>query len=229
MVDSVNEHPPRALLLSAGDADEVADLLDARLVSAALEALAGMPAEALSLRKVARGLGVSHQAPYVHFGSKRRFLAAIAGAGLQQAAGDASAAVAAAGSDPRRRLDALGRSYLDFVRTRPHVHDLAYGPMVAKSDHPLLQNAAIAYWSLLRDAVAACQPPGISEPEVLRRSTAAWGTVYGIARLSALHQIPDSVPTDIDGLIHTAIAVLIAGWQAKPPQDSGATTKLSPA
>jgi AcrR family transcriptional regulator len=229
VVDTVNERPPRTLRLSAGDAGDVADSLDARLVGAALEALAGMPAEALSLRKVARDIGVSHQAPYVHFGSKRRFLAAIAGAGLQEAADDASTAVAAAGPDPRRRLHALARSYLDFVRTRPHVHDLAYGPMVAKSDHPHLQNAAIAYWSLLHDAVAACQPPGTSEPEVLRRSTAAWGTVYGIARLSALHQIPDSVPTDIDGLTHTALAVLIAGWQAKPPQDTDPTTKPSPA
>ena len=51
-------------------------------------------------------------------------------------------------------------------RTCPHVHDLAYGPTVAKRDHPLLQEAAISYWALLHDAVAACQPPDISEKEV---------------------------------------------------------------
>jgi AcrR family transcriptional regulator len=204
--------------------DTVNDSLDARLVSAALEALADGPAEALSLRKVARAVGVSHQAPYVHFGSRRRFLAAVAGVGLQEAADDARTAMAAAGPDPQLRLHALARSYLSFIRTRPHVHDLAYGPTVAKRDHPQLQNAAIAHWTLLHDAVAACQPPGISEPEVLRRSTAAWGTVYGIARLSALHQIPDSVPTDIDGLIRTALDVLMAGWQARPRPDSGPIT-----
>jgi len=180
----------------------------------------------LSLRKVAHGSGVSHQAPYVHFGSRRRFLAAVAGAGLQQAANEASAAVAAAGQEPRRRLQALARSYLDFIRTRPHVHDLAYGPTVAKRDHPQLQNAAIAYWALLHDAVAGVPAPGVSEPEVLRRSAAAWGTVYGIARLSAYHQIPASVPTDIDGLIHTALDALMAGWQTRRRLDSDLATRL---
>ena len=37
------------------------------------------PVDQLSLRRVAEQVGVSHQAPYVHFGSKRRFLAAVAG------------------------------------------------------------------------------------------------------------------------------------------------------
>jgi hypothetical protein len=112
----------------------------------------------------------------------------------------------------------LARSYLHFIRTRPHVHDLAYGPAVAKRDHPLLQDAAITCWALLHDAVAACQPPDISEAEVLGRSAAAWGTVYGIARLAAFHQIPQSVPGDIEGLIDAAIDALVTGWQTQPPR-----------
>ncbi len=190
--------------------------LERRLVRAALDALVEIPADALSLRQIAQDLGVSHQAPYVHFGSKRRFLAAVAGAGLYQAAEEATAAVAAAGKDPLSRLQALARSYLHFIRTCPHVHDLAYGPAVAKRDHPLLQEAAISYWALLHDAVAACQPPDISEKEVLRRSAAVWGTVYGIARLAVFHQIPQSVPTDIGGLVHNALDALVTGWQTQP-------------
>jgi len=195
---------------------ETLDTLDRRLVQAALDALADTPADALSLRQIAQDLGVSHQAPYVHFGSKHTFLAAVAGAGLHQAAQEATAAVAAAGKDPLGQLQALARSYLHFIRTRPHVHDLAYGPAVAKRDHPLLQDAAINYWALLHDAVAACQPPDTSEQEVLRRSAAAWGAVYGIARLAAFHQIPESVPTDIEGLVHTALDALVTGWQTQP-------------
>jgi hypothetical protein len=48
--------------------------------------------ERLSLRRVAKTVGVSHQAPYVHFGDKRRFLAAVAGMGLQEAADEAAIA-----------------------------------------------------------------------------------------------------------------------------------------
>ena len=188
--------------------------LDERLVETALQMLTDHPAEHLSLRHVAEELGVSHQAPYVHFGNKRTFLAAVAGAGLQEAADQAVAALAVSGGDPVRRLHVLMAVYISFIRERPHVHDLAYGPLVNKPDHPRLQRAANAYWNLLHDTVAACQPAGIPEPELLRRCAAAWGTVYGIARLGALDQIPSSVPGDIDSLLHEALDTLRLGWQA---------------
>lgn len=188
--------------------------LDERLVEAALRLLETEPAEHLSLRRVAQELGVSHQAPYVHFGNKRTFLAAVAGAGLQRAADEAIVALAASGDDPVRRLHVLMEVYVSFIRERPHVHDLAYGPLVDKPDHPRLQRAAIAYWDLLHDTVAACQPAGVPEPELLRRCAAGWGTVYGIARLGALGQIPSSVPGDIESLLHEALDTLRLGWQA---------------
>ncbi len=191
--------------------------LGERLLEVALQRLSEQPADRLSLRQVAHAVGVSHQAPYVHFGSKKRFLAAVAGAGLHRAAADAAAEVAAADADPRSRLHALVDAYISFITTQPHVLDLAYGPDLAKSDHPLLQQAAIGYWNLVHDTVAACQPPGTSEPEILRRCTAVWGTVYGMARLQALHQIPASVPGDRMALIHEAVEALLRGWWAGPP------------
>ena len=191
---------------------EEADLTD-RLIATALELLASQPAEQLSIREVAQRVGVSHQAPYVHFGDKRRFLAAVAGAGLERAASDATTIVAAAGADPAARLHALMDSYVEFIDTRPHVHDLAYGPLVAMSDHPRLQAAAIAYWTLLRETVAANQPPGVDDEEVLRRCATTWGTVYGIARLNAAGKIPRTVPANRAQLLSDAIEAMRQGWQ----------------
>jgi AcrR family transcriptional regulator len=208
----------------AGDAGVGSELGD-QLLRAALESLAHEPAERLSLRRVAQTVGVSHQAPYVHFGDKRRFLAAVAGMGVQEAADQAANAMAAAESDPGARLHALADSYIAFIRNRPHVHDLAYGPLVAKTDHPRLQQAAIAYWNLLHDAVADCQPPGTSEADVLRGCAAIWGTVYGIARLAALHQIPRSVPSEFDRLIHQALDTLRLGWAQQNPKTDGVATE----
>lgn len=188
--------------------------LDRRLIDAALERLSVQPPSELSMRRVAHDLGVSHQAPYVHFGSKKSFLAAVAGVGLQRAAEEAAATVAAAGEQPLARLHALAAAYLSFIRTRPHVHDLAYGPVVAKRDHALLQRAAIAYWRLLRETVAACQPPGTSASDVQRRAAVTWGAVYGIARLATFEQIPPTVPAGEDELIHAALDWLYDGWQA---------------
>ena len=188
--------------------------LERRLVEAALGLLADRPAERLSLRAVAQEVGVSHQAPYVHFGTKRRFLAAVAGVGLDGAADRATAAVAGAGDEPETRLHALVDAYVAFIRDQPHVHDLAYGPLVAKADHPWLQRAAIRNWDLLHDTVAACQPSAVGEADVLRRATVLWGAVYGIARLSALAQVPVSVPDDGHALAHQAVTMLHHGWQA---------------
>lgn len=187
--------------------------LTARLMRAALERLTDAPADQLSLRQVAQDVGVSHQAPYVHFGSRRGFLAAVAGEGMFEATARARAMVEAADDHPSPRLHALADAYLAFIREQPHVHDLANGPVVAKSDHPLLQQAAIRYWDLLHDTVAACQPDGTPEAEVLRRAAVAWATVYGISRLSAFGQLPASVPATADDLVHDAIDQLIIGWQ----------------
>ena len=192
------------------------DSLNDRLIRTALILLDKNPVDRLSIRQVAQDNGVSHQAPYVHFGSKRRFLAAVAGTGLQQAVDEAISILTKAGDEPRMRLHAVADAYISFIRTRPHVHDLAYGPMVAKADHPLLQQAAIGYWNLVHDAVARCQPPATSEADILRRCVAAWGAVYGIARLSALHQIPTSVPGDHGALLHEALDALYVGWNAAP-------------
>jgi AcrR family transcriptional regulator len=133
------------------------------LVSAALALLADQPAEELSIRSVAQRVGVSHQAPYVHFGDRHHFLAAVAGAGLEVA-------------------------------------------------------AAAHYWSLLQDTVAANQPAGVTEAEVLRRCTIAWGTVHGIARLHANHKIPPGVGATRDRLVHDAVDLLRSGWHHDQPK-----------
>ena len=145
-------------------------------------------------------------------GAGRALLAAVAGKGLADATVRARGIVAAAGLDPSDRVHALADAYLAFIREQPHVHDLANGPLVAKRDHPLLQQAAIDYWDLLHDTIAACQPDGTPEAEILRRAAVTWATVYGISRLSAFEQIPRSVPASADELIHQAIDQLIAGW-----------------
>jgi AcrR family transcriptional regulator len=196
---------------------EVADeSLGMRLVEATLQMLRDAPVDQLSLRRVAEQVGVSHQAPYVHFGSKRRFLAAVAGVGLDRAAAAAEQTVAAAGTSPSARLRALGVAYTEWVALEPHVHDLDLALGIHKSEHPWLQAAAIRYWNLLHDTVEACQPPGVSEPDVLRRCTIAWGVVYGISRLAALNQVPASVPGDANEHIGLALDALYAGWLAAP-------------
>ncbi|WP_235779473.1 TetR/AcrR family transcriptional regulator [Sinomonas notoginsengisoli] len=204
------------LTVSITDGGEVAqggtEDLKSRLVSVALAHLEHTPPERLSVREVARAAEVSHQAPYVHFGGKRGFLAAVAGVGLEAAAQRARAAVEAGGSDPDLRLHALVDVYHAFATQESNLHDLAFGPLVAKADHPGLQRAAAHYWRLLQGVVEASQPPGVAQGEVLKRCSAAWGLIHGLGRLSSMHQIPQIVPGDLRTLMHEGIATLRRGW-----------------
>ncbi|MGZ5400220.1 MAG: TetR/AcrR family transcriptional regulator, partial [Nocardioides sp.] len=188
--------------------------LGMRLVEVTLKMLRTAPVDQLSLRRVADQVGVSHQAPYVHFGSKRRFLAAVAGIGLDRAAAAAEKEVAAVGDSPKARLRALALAYTEWVDREPHVHDLDLALHIDKSEHPWLQAAAIRYWTLLHDTVEACQPSDVTEADVLRRSTIAWGVVYGISRLAALDQVPAAVPGDANEHIGLALDALYAGWHS---------------
>lgn len=217
-VDTVNA-PRLALMIDTvkpGTDHRSETPLGILLVEATLDQLRTAPVDQLSLRRVAEQIGVSHQAPYVHFGSKRRFLAAVAGVGLDRAAAVAEAKVAGVGESPIARLKALAAAYTDWVEREPHVHDLDLGLGIEKAEHPWLQSAAIRYWNLLHDTVAACQPPGTTEADVLRRCAITWGVVYGVSRLAALDQVPAAVPGNAGEHIDLALDALYAGWHAVP-------------
>ena len=113
---------------------------------------------------------------------------------------------------------ALADSYVTFIERRPHLFDLAYGPVVAMRDHPVLQTAASAYWAVLGEVVGACQPPGVTEAEVQNRCQIAASTVYGIARMGAHGKIPRVVRATPRELVASALRSLYDGWN--PPTSS---------
>ncbi|MDQ3273297.1 MAG: TetR/AcrR family transcriptional regulator, partial [Pseudomonadota bacterium] len=75
--------------------------LSEALLDAAEQLLPTRGAEALTLREVAREAGVSHGAPYHHFGSREALLAAIAERGFE---GLTAVMLGANGATPRDQL-----------------------------------------------------------------------------------------------------------------------------
>ena len=75
-----------------------------------------------------------------------------------------------------------------------------------------MQTAAIAYWTLLREVVGACQPGDVSDDEIQNRCEIAASTVYGIARMGAHHKIPRIVRASPRELVAAALRTLNAGW-----------------
>ena len=75
--------------------------------------------EALSLRELAREVGVSHGAPRRHFPDRQALLDALAEAGFERLGAELRAAADGAGEDFEPRLRATAAAYVRFATARP--------------------------------------------------------------------------------------------------------------
>lgn len=157
------------------------------LIAAALQLLEKQGLEALSLREVARRVGVSHGAPAHHFPDKRALLAALAAEGFSTLADNMDRAISRAGADPLRRLTAAGVAYIRFALTHPRQFRLMFGADFDERDHfPELAASGDRAFAVLVDAVQdVMQARGEHRPD---RHTlivaAAWSGVHGLATLA---------------------------------------------
>lgn len=154
----------------------------AALLTAAADLLERHGAEGVSLRAVARAVGVSQTAPYNHFDSKEALLVALAAEGfraLHQSQEQALATVPAAA----HALEALGLDYVNFATERPQRYRLMFG--VGLKDRSTLTAVAEvkrASFEPLRTVLRARLAE--SDPEMLdAAAVAAWAFVHGLASL----------------------------------------------
>src|SRR6201990_2556887 len=89
--------------------------LRATLLEAAEKTLAEGGVAALSLRELARQVGVSHAAPRRHFAHKQALLDALAEDGFERLGGELRAAMEAAGGGFGARLAALAPAYVPLA------------------------------------------------------------------------------------------------------------------
>ena len=89
--------------------------LRAALIECGLELIQRQGIQALTLRKIAKRLGVSQSAPYRHFKDKDALLAAIGEAGFIQFANAVEAARKQAGDGFAAQMDAMALAYTRFA------------------------------------------------------------------------------------------------------------------
>lgn len=127
--------------------------LRAALMAAAIEGIAAHGVEKLSLRALAREVGVSPAAPYRHFESKNALLGAIALQGvnelrhvLEKADGEGSA---------YKSLLAAGLGYIEYALTHPVEFQLIFGNVVGEfAQYEGLREAADETYEVLLDLLA---------------------------------------------------------------------------
>src|ERR1700755_130164 len=173
---STSDPPLSTLAPKAGGRSYHHGALRRALVDAARALLEEAGPEALSLRDVARRVGVSHNAPYRHFPTRQALLAAIAADGFDRLASLLG---------PEAGLAALGRAYLGFARHHPGLFRLMFDGTLEKSAHPELGQAAAAAYAVLRAAVAPLAP----EAERRGATVLAWAQLHGLALLALAGQL----------------------------------------
>ena len=124
---------------------------------------------AISLRRLARLAGVSHNAPYRHFADREALLAAMAADGFAELE-------ARLKSTTGREI---GEAYVRFALEHPQRFRLMFGGPLRLERYAELRAAAGRAYELLVAAIRA--EPGIADAETA--AAAAWSLVHGLAHL----------------------------------------------
>jgi len=152
------------------------------LVDAAWDLLRKGDVESLSLREVAKTVGVSPNAPYRHFEDKQALLAAVAERGFAELV---ELFKASEGMPPKLRLTAITCAYLDYATAQP----AAYRVMVGKhlhnfANYPELERTASSAFMTVLEVSAGAVGCGMDDLRAVRGAMTLWAMVHGLAMLS---------------------------------------------
>lgn len=187
--------------------------LRAALIKAALDALEHDGVHALSLRGLARTVGVSPMAPYHHFADRADLLVAIAVEGFQRLRTSKERALAGAGDDPAKGLVAGTVNYVEFMIANPNLHRLMHDIQVAeRAVYPDLAEAAAAPAASLLQLVERLLSAHSSTYGAHMAATSIWAFAHGIGTLALSGQLG---PAQARSVAQIGAEALTQGWLAE--------------
>ena len=164
----------------------------------------------LSLRELAREVGVSHGAPRRHFPDRQALLDALAEAGFARLGADLRAAVDAAGEDFEARLRATAAAYVRFATRDAALLELMFAGK-HREEAGALHEASARAFSVILELIDQGQAEGAleaGEPE--RVGLVLFATIQGIAALVTGGMVQAE---QLDDLLADAIAHFLRGSQ----------------
>jgi AcrR family transcriptional regulator len=149
--------------------------------------------EGLSLRAVAREVGIATPSIYLHFPDKSALVRAVLDARFAELGEAVSAAVASA-RGPFESLRAGCLAYCRFGTEHPNAYRVLFNRVPAPAPEPgqppLALNAGASNFGGLVDGVAACMRAGVVPPpasgeaaDPTRVATSIWTALHGIVSL----------------------------------------------
>jgi AcrR family transcriptional regulator len=160
----------------------------------------------LSLRELARELGVSHGAPRQHFPDKQALLDALAVQGLQRLGGELDAGLGEAAGSFGERLTAFARIYVQFATQHPALLALMFArkddrrrpELRAANDQAFAAPSALIAEAIDRGEIVSDDPDRIA--------MAVLATLHGLVAITASGMTGERhVDTVVSGTIRTLI------------------------
>jgi AcrR family transcriptional regulator len=152
------------------------DRLRREILDAAIALIADRGDEAVSMRAIARAVGVTPPSVYLHFADKRELMLAV----LEHVFADLARALEQAdGGPPRDRVRALVRAYVSWGIAHPGRYKISYEGAIARQLPPDSERPfGRPHLERLTAAVAAT---GTDDP--LRAATRLWACAHGVVSL----------------------------------------------
>ena len=208
-------------------------------IQAAREVIAEQGVEGLSLRDVARKLGVSHQAPYRHYPSRDHLLAAIMQRCFEDFAAFLDQAAKAHASDA---LLGMGQAYMRYAALHPLEYRLMFGtPWPEPAAHPDLVRHAVHAFGLLRHqlhqhlqqgagAVQTDAPALLAQAEL--QALFIWSALHGMASIQQANVmqhlvLSPGVPALAEAFLMGMMQTALTHGPAQAPQAQPSDAKAS--
>jgi AcrR family transcriptional regulator len=182
--------------------------LRSALLAAAERTVRERGVENLSLRELAREIGVSHGAPRRHFPDRQALLDALAEMGFERLGAELRAAADRAGDEFQPRLEATATAYIWFATANPALLDLMFASK-HRATEPSLNEAMERAFSVMMDLILQGQAIGRLQPgDPERVGLVLFSTIQGIAALLTAGMI---TPDQLNELTTDAIAHFLRG------------------
>ena len=153
-----------------------------KVIKAAVKYVADNGPDGLSFRQIAADAGVSHQAPYHHFGDRSAIFGEIALEGFRKFAAVMGAPARA--DEDTENCVRLCERYVDFaIANKGHFRVMFRADLCQMHESPETQKAADDAFATLLAAVSEMLGDSASIDEIRVQATAMWSLAHGLATL----------------------------------------------
>jgi len=154
-----------------------------RILAAACELLEREGIDSISVRKIAKAVGITPMGIYNHFPSLEALLVAVYEKGVDKLARLMWKGIIRAES-PAEKLRSLVSSYISFGIKNPHYYSLLFGSAFIQKyswEEPPRRLIMENFWMPLTEVIEACQEGGLIRKELNPQEVAThlWTTMHG--------------------------------------------------